>query len=124
LPSLKKLTKRVQYAAKKGFLKGIDGRKIYIRSEHAALNSLLQGGGAILMKQALVLLDNKIKQNKIDATFVANIHDEWQIQVKENQADLVGQLGVEALKEAGDYFNLRCPLAGQYKIGDNWSETH
>ena len=124
LPALKKLTKRVQRAAKKGFLKGIDGRKIYIRSEHAALNSLLQGGGAILMKQALVLLDNKIKQNKIDATFVANIHDEWQIQVKEDQAHIVGQLGVKALEEAGDYFNLRCPLAGEYKIGDNWSETH
>ena len=124
LPSLKTLTKRVQQASKRGFLKGIDGRRIYIRSEHASLNSLLQGGGAIIMKKALVLLTNKIKVNNIDATVVANIHDEWQIQVKESQADLVGQMGVDAIEEAADHFKLRCPLTGQYKVGSDWSETH
>ena len=124
LPALKVLTRRVQQAAKRGFLKGIDGRKIYIRSEHAALNSLLQGGGAILMKKALLILDNKIRSNDLDATFVANIHDEWQIQVKEHQADLVGELGVKAIEEAADHFGLRCPLTGQYKVGRNWSDTH
>lgn len=124
LPSLKTLTKRVQQASKRGFLKGIDGRRIYIRSEHASLNSLLQGGGAIIMKKALVLLTNKIKVNNIDATVVANIHDEWQIQVKKSQADLVGQMGVDAIEEAADHFKLRCPLTGQYKVGGDWSETH
>ena len=124
LPSLKTLTKRVQQASKRGFLKGIDGRRIYIRSEHASLNSLLQGGGAIIMKKALVLLTNKIKANNIDATVVANIHDEWQIQVKESQSDLVGQMGVDAIEEAADHFKLRCPLTGQYKVGGDWSETH
>ena len=124
LPSLKTLTKRVQQASKRGFLKGIDGRRIYIRSEHASLNSLLQGGGAIIMKKALVLLTNKIKVNNIDATVVANIHDDWQIQVKKSQADLVGQMGVDAIEEAADHFKLRCPLTGQYKVGSDWSETH
>ena len=124
LPALKTLTRRVQQAAKRGFLKGIDGRKIYIRSEHAALNSLLQGGGAIVMKKALMLLDDKIKIDNLDATFVANIHDEWQVQVKEDQADLVGKLGVEAIEQAAEHFNLRCPLTGEYKTGSNWSETH
>lgn len=124
LPSLKTLTKRVQQASKRGFLKGIDGRRIYIRSEHASLNSLLQGGGAVIMKKALVLLTNKIKANNIDATVVANIHDEWQIQVKESQSDLVGQMGVDAIEEAADHFKLRCPLTGQYKVGGDWSETH
>ncbi len=94
------------------------------RSEHASLNSLLQGGGAIIMKKALVLLTNKIKVNNIDATVVANIHDEWQIQVKKSQADLVGQMGVDAIEEAADHFKLRCPLTGQYKVGSDWSETH
>ena len=59
-----------------------------------------------------------------DAKFVANIHDEWQIQVTESQADCVGRLGVESIEQASNYFNMRCPLTGEYKIGDNWYETH
>ena len=123
-PEFKSLRDRVQRAAAKKYLKGIDGRKLYIRNNHAALNTLLQGAGAIVMKKALSLLDNKLKLNTIDYKFVANIHDEWQVEVRESQADFVGLRAVEAIIEAGEYFNLRCPLDGEYKIGDNWSETH
>ena len=123
-PEFKSLRDRVQRAAAKKYLKGIDGRKLYIRNNHAALNTLLQGAGAIVMKKALSLLDNKLKLNTIDYKFVANIHDEWQVEVRESQADFVGLRAVEAIIEAGEYFNLRCPLDGEYKVGDNWSETH
>ena len=123
-PEFKSLRDRVQRAATKKYLKGIDGRKLYIRNNHAALNTLLQGAGAIVMKKALSLLDNKLKLNTIDYKFVANIHDEWQVEVRESQADFVGLRAVEAIIEAGEYFNLRCPLDGEYKVGDNWSETH
>jgi len=123
-PEFKSLRDRVQRAAAKKYLKGIDGRKLYIRNNHAALNTLLQGAGAIVMKKALSLLDNKLKLNTIDYKFVANIHDEWQVEVRESQADFVGLRAVEAITEAGEHFNLRCPLDGEYKIGDNWSETH
>jgi len=123
-PEFKSLRDRVQRAAAKKYLKGLDGRKLYIRNNHAALNTLLQGAGAIVMKKALSLLDNKLKLNTIDYKFVANIHDEWQVEVRESQADFVGLRAVEAITEAGEHFNLRCPLDGEYKIGDNWSETH
>ena len=123
-PEFKSLRDRVQRAAAKKYLKGIDGRKLYIRNNHAALNTLLQGAGAIVMKKALSLLDSKLKLNTIDYKFVANIHDEWQVEVRESQADFVGLRAVEAIIEAGEYFNLRCPLDGEYKVGDNWSETH
>ena len=124
LPSLKDLKEKVQKASNRGFLKGLDGRKIYVRSQHAALNTLLQGGGAIVMKKAMCILQELINLNSLDAKFVANIHDEWQIQVKESQADFVGRLGVQAIEKASEYFNMRCPLTGEYKIGDNWYETH
>ena len=123
-PEFKSLRDRVQRAATKKYLKGIDGRKLYIRNNHAALNTLLQGAGAIVMKKALSLLDNKLKLNTIDYKFVANIHDEWQVEVRESQADFVGLRAVEAIIKAGEYFNHRCPLDGEYKVGDNWSETH
>ena len=124
LPALKKLRDRVQQASNRGFLKGIDGRKIYVRSQHAALNTLLQGSGAIVMKQAMKNLYELIKLNTIDAHFVANIHDEWQLQVKEAQADYIGRLGVECIEKVTEQFKMRCNLTGQYKIGGNWSETH
>ena len=124
LPSLKHLKDRVTRASAKGFIKGLDGRKIYIRSAHSALNALLQGGGSIVMKKALELLNSYIIDNDLDAHFVANIHDEWQIEVIKKDAKLVGELGIKAIQNAGLAFNMKCPLDGEYHIGDNWSETH
>ena len=124
LPSFATLKDRVERATAKKYLKGLDGRKVFIRHEHAALNSLLQSAGAIVMKQALVNLNKSIKENNLDAHFVANVHDEWQIEAHENCAEEVGKLGVAALKKVTKDFNLRCPLDGEYKIGNNWSETH
>ena len=74
------------------------------------------------MKKALTIFNDSIKH--LDAHFLANVHDEWQVEVREDLAEEVGQRGVQAIVDAGIYFNLRCPLDGEYKIGDNWSETH
>jgi len=124
LPSFKQLIQRVQRESKKGFLKGLDGRKLFVRSEHAALNTLLQSAGAIVMKEALVILDHNLWLKRIDAKIVANVHDEWQIECRASQAEKVGQLGVEAIIQAGKNLNLNCPLDGDYNIGDGWHETH
>ena len=124
LPALRKLRDKVQMAASRGFLLGIDRRKIYVRSPHSALNTLLQGSGAIVMKQAMINLYELIKLNTYDAKFVANIHDEWQLQVKESQAESVGRVGVECIEKVTEQFKMRCDLTGEYKIGGNWSETH
>jgi DNA polymerase I-like protein with 3'-5' exonuclease and polymerase domains len=123
-PSLQKLRDLVAKYASKGFVPGLDGRKIWVRSEHSALNSLLQGAGAIVMKQGLVILHGKLQKEKLRARFVANVHDEWQIECHPDDADTVGKAAVASIKEAGEFFNLRCPLDGEYKIGNNWSGTH
>jgi DNA polymerase I-like protein with 3'-5' exonuclease and polymerase domains len=123
-PALQRLRNKVSLYASEGYVPGLDGRKIWVRSEHAAVNSLLQGAGAIVMKKALCILSDTIKCNKWDAKFVANVHDEFQIECKEDIADLVGKAGVQAIKEAGLAYNLRCPLDGEYKVGANWRETH
>jgi DNA polymerase I-like protein with 3'-5' exonuclease and polymerase domains len=123
-PTFKSLRDRVQRAASKKYLKGLDGRKLYIRNAHSSLNTLLQGAGAIVMKKALVILDELLVLNNMEYKFVANIHDEWQIEVPSCHADKVGQLAVDSIIKAGTHFNLRCPLDGEYKIGSSWSETH
>jgi len=123
-PSLQRLRDTVAKYAGKGFVPGLDGRKIWVRSEHSALNSLLQGAGAVVMKQALVLLEKEIRCNKYRAKFVANVHDEWQIECHPDDAEAVGKLAVASIKAAGEHFNLRCPLDGEYKIGKSWRQTH
>lgn len=123
-PALKSLRERVDAASKRGWLKGVDGRRLHVRSQHAALNTLLQGAGAIVMKKALVLLDEYATKWKIDYKFVGNIHDEIQAEVREDQAEKFGMLAVSCIEAAGLRLNLRCPLTGEYHIGDNWSETH
>lgn len=124
-PKLMQLRQKVsRISAKEGALPSLDGRKIFIRSEHSAVNTLLQGAGAIVMKQALVILDKSLKRAKIDYKFVANVHDEWQVEVKESEADAVGGLGVKAIELAGVEFSMRCPLTGEYKVGNSWRDTH
>ena len=123
-PALKTLRQKVDRLAKRGWLPSLDGRRLMVRSAHAALNVLLQGAGAVVMKQALVLLHSKLNRVIMDASFVANVHDEWQIETNEKLAESVGQAGVQAIQEAGLTLGLRCPLDGEYKIGTNWATTH
>ena len=123
-PSLETLRERVGQASRKGYLKGLDGRKLWVRSEHSALNTLLQAAGAIVMKKALILLDDYATQHGIDYKFVGNVHDEIQSEVATEQAEKFGWLAVECIKAAGISFELRCPLDGEYKVGSTWAETH
>ena len=74
------------------------------------------------MKQALIIFEESISNLK--ARIVANVHDEWQVEVHEDFADLVGGLGVKAIIGAGKVLDLKCPLDGEYNVGNNWAETH
>ena len=123
-PSLKNLRSKVDRVSQQGWLPGLDGRRLIVRSQHAALNTLLQGAGAIVMKKALILLTEKLKCGRIQGSFVANVHDEWQIETTKEFSESVGQLGVQSIQEAGLALKLRCPLDGEYKIGTNWASTH
>jgi len=124
LSAFSSLKTRIDTASKKGFLKGLDGRKIKLRHQHAALNTLLQSGGAIVMKRALIIFDNKLKLNAIPFKIVANVHDEWQVETLEKNADFVGEVAVQSIIDTAEYYNMRCPLDAEYRIGNDWSETH
>ena len=123
-PALRELRGRVGHDSEKGWLRGLDGRRLHIRSAHAALNVLLQSAGAIIMKQALTLLEKYATIYNIDYKFLLNVHDEFQVEVRADQADQFGRLAVDCIKRAGQDFNLNCPLDGEYKVGETWAETH
>ena len=129
LPALGSLIKKVKETAKeRGFLVGLDGRHLPIRALHAALNTLLQSAGAVIMKRALVILDANLQVNGLipgeDYEFVANVHDEFQIQVKEECHQLVMKLSEDSIKDAGEYYKFKCELAGSAEAGSSWAETH
>jgi len=123
-PALQKLRDKVSRLAEKGWLPGLDGRRLIVRSQHAALNTLLQGAGAVIMKQALIILNRKLIHANMDARFVANVHDEWQIETTEQDAETVGHFAVQSIRQAGIRLKLRCPLDGEFKVGLNWAATH
>jgi DNA polymerase I-like protein with 3'-5' exonuclease and polymerase domains len=123
-PALARLIQRVSKQAAKGWVPGLDGRRIWVRSEHAALNSLLQGAGAIVMKKALVLACDRLKKENVGFKLVASVHDEYQFETRPELADKLGTIVKESIIEAGKQFNLRCPLDGEYKAGKSWRHTH
>lgn len=127
-PALKRLREDVIRVSKRGYLKGLDGRHVPIRSEHAALNTLLQGAGAIACKLSLIILDKKLTElgwtKGNEWSPVLNVHDEVQAEVREDLADQYGKLAVLSIQEAGAQLGFKCPLTGEYKIGNNWKETH
>lgn len=112
----------------RGFLLGLDGGKIKVRHRHAALNTLLQSAGAIIMKLALVILDKDLQALGLvpgrDYEFCANVHDEWQIDVIPAHVETVMAVAEQSIKKAGEELNFACPLAGNSDRGFNWKDTH
>jgi hypothetical protein len=128
LPALDLLLKACKAAFKQGWLTGLDGRVLKVKSEHGALNDLLQGDGATVMKHGLINLDLDLAGQGIvhgvDYAHLLNVHDEWQIECKPAFADEIGETMVRAMEQAGLDLEVRIPLTGTYKVGANWSETH
>ena len=131
LPALGRLVEAVQGAAKRGYLVGLDGRHIHVRSSHAALNTLLQSAGALVCKKWLVLLEEHLQAAGLkhgwdgDYAFCAWSHDECQIACRSPEiAAAVRKMAEDCVLKAGDYFGFRCPTAGESKVGKTWADTH
>lgn len=123
-PGLERLAKRIEAEAETGWIKTVDGGYVRVNSTHAALNSKLQSAGAIAMKLAAILLDDEVERLGLDAFKVGDIHDEAQWDCHPDCADQIGQLALECLVKAGEMLKLTVPLAGEFKRGVDWSETH
>lgn len=130
LPAYHKLLKQVQAACPRGYLKALDGGRLYIRSSHAALNTLLQGAGAILCKQWLADFYDSMTEAGYefgyggDYVVVGWVHDEVQVACKPELATTIGELLVSTARNSGHPFNFRIPLDSEYKIGTSWADTH
>ena len=124
MPKLKTLRDNVTEAAETGTIKALDGRRLHIRSPHASLNTLLQGAGAIVCKQWLVHMDERIRKSGVDVKLVASVHDEYQFEVAKKDVERFGQITKDAMIETTSTLGMRCPLDCEYKAGTTWKETH
>lgn len=132
MPSLEKAIKEIKREKQRnrGTIAGLDGRRLYVRSDHAALNLRLQSDGALIAKKWLLIIDDLFYEegweHGIDKDYAlcSWSHDESQIAVRDELAERAAELMEAAAPMAGDYFKFKCPVAAEAKIGTNWAITH
>ena len=127
-PGVAKLQHRIDRTIKdRGYLTGLDGRILPVRS-HASLNTLLQSGGAVLMKKFTVALHQRMAAEGYEFgkhwAQVAHIHDEVQIECDKSISQTVEEIALGEISKSGSDFGFKCPLAGEASRGANWSQTH
>jgi len=121
IPALKQLVTKVQEVAATGELGALDGRRIFCRSQHSALNSLLQSGAAVVSKYWIAECKSFLNN---DCKLVAWIHDELILEVKQGKEEFVKQEVIKAIERAGVKSKLRVPLTGDSNIGHTWKAIH
>ena len=124
MPALKRVRDSVTNSATKGKIRGIDGRLLHVRSPHSALNTLLQGAGAVVCKLWLINMNKRIQSTGVDAKLVASIHDEYQYEVSKKDVQKFGSITKDAMKDTEQQLQMKCPLDNEWKEGTTWAETH
>ena len=124
MPALKEARDNITKLATKGKIKGIDGRLLHVRSPHSALNTLLQGAGAVICKLWLINMNKRIQTSGVDAKLVASIHDEYQYEVSKKDVQKFGSITKDAMKDTEQQLQMKCPLDNEWKEGTTWAQTH
>jgi len=127
IPAFGTLLRRLKAAhEKRGHLIGLDGRKLFIRSEHKLLSQLLQSAGAIICKKWVELTYQEIiRQHHDDAYIVGWIHDEIQVACRTQEiAENVGDIARRMAQETGSYFETKIPITAEHTVGRTWADTH
>lgn len=113
---------------KNGFIRGLDGRPILVEFEKDLLVYALQSDEAIQMAYAYILVHEEMERRGYvlhrDWSSLIFYHDEFQTECKPELADTLGQVMCDAIKLAGEHFQIECPHAGDYTIGTTWADTH
>ena len=124
IPGLKELLEGVHKASERGYVLGLDKRKILVDKKHKSLNYLLQGSAAIVAKKWMVITNDHIKQMDLHCHQLAFIHDELQFESEPEHVDDLKSLLVLSAAEAGEYYNMRIPVGAEAKDGATWADTH
>ena len=121
IPGLKELLEAVHKASEKGYVRGLDKRKILVDSKHKSVNYLIQGSAAILAKRWMVIANETPLKTPRQLAF---IHDELQFEVHPNEVNDLKFTLQHAALQAGEYYNLRVPIEAEAKSGPTWADVH
>ena len=125
LAGFAELNAAIQERAKSGVLKGLDGRPIRLQGKnHAALNYLLQSAGAIICKLWVIRAHELLQEAGIDYYPLAFVHDEMQLSVAPEQAEMASTLITLAMKDVEHQVNFRCALDSEAQTGNTWADCH
>ena len=123
--ALKRLKNAVENALKKGWLKGIDGRKLYIRSKHSALNLLFQSAGSITVKLATIYMNQELDKAGFDWRQVIHMHDEFLLEFRKGQDKAtIDAIIHDCWKRAGERLSINVPITGDVQWGQTWADCH
>ena len=132
-PNIKNYMEEIVKIAKKdGYVTTILGRKRYIpeiksknfniRSfgERIALNTPIQGSAADIIKLAMIKVYERLKEEKVNAKLILQIHDELIIECDEKEKDIVKNILKESMENV---YKLDLPLKVDVCEGRNWFES-
>ena len=120
-------------ARKKGYVETLDGRRVYLPSistgnairrqaaERVAINAPVQGTAADIMKKAMLMVDSSLKDSKVTAKLIMQVHDELVIESKEEDVKTVSDILKNSMSSA---HKLLVPLEVDIGSGKNWDQAH
>ena len=124
IPNFGKIIKSIKKASKRGWLRGLDGRKIFVGNEKDALNRYIQSTGAILFKKWIQITTEEAYKKRLDYRSILFMHDEIQAFVRKDHLDEAMSITIDSITKTGEFFSLNIPLEGEAKVGRSWSDCH
>ena len=125
IPALKKLIDHAgQAASADGAIELLDGRTVPVRSEHKALNVLLQGCGAIISKWWCLIANARVAEAGLRANQIGFIHDEMQWECHPQDVPALSKILEESAEAAGEHLGIRMPIEAEASHGSSWADCH
>jgi hypothetical protein len=128
VPGLQQLLDACAEAYRRRWVRTLDKRVVHANTEHGVLNDVLQGDEAVLMRHAKVMLHEELTERGLKHgqhfAYMLDVHDEWQFECMPALAEPLGKRAADCIRRAGEKLGCRVPMAGEYKVGHNWMETH
>ncbi len=89
------------------------------QAERIAINMPIQGTAADIMKKAMIDLYNALEQSGSEAKMILQVHDEFVLEVPENEIKQTSALVVDIMESA---FEMKAPLRANAEVGSNWRD--